>query len=583
MKTIVVKSLIVTTVFTMIGFACSDKFLDLVPTSSLRGGDNQLLTQSGLDGQLIAAYAMLNGRGMNQSTASLDWTRGSVSGGDANKGSNSGDFSTLIPFQTYQFIPTNENSNHKWRALYEGISRANSVIRSVASAAPDVSNDTKTRITGEARFLRAHYYFWLKRTFNMAPYVDESVDYGTGVEKVVNNTDLWPKIEADFKYAYDNLPEKQNAVGRANKWAAGAYLAKAYLYQKKYAEALAIFKLVITNGKNSNGVPYALVENYMDNFNAEKDNNTESIFADQAAANAGSSDNANPNLNLNFPYNTGSNGPAGCCGFFAPSFELANSFRTTAAGLPLLDGSYNTGANELKNDQGVPTSAAFTPDAGPVDPRLDFSIGRRGIPYLDWQVHPGQDWIRDQGYAGPYSPKKFVFYRTQSKKLTDGSSWTDGYPALNVNFIRFADVILMAAECEVEAGSLTEAQRYVNMIRKRAANSTYWVKTNAGANAANYVINEYPASAFASKDAARAAVQFERKLELSGEGHRFFDLVRWGTANTVLNAFITYEKGRLTSTYTDAKFTPNRDEYMPIPQDQIDLQGKTILVQNPGY
>ncbi|GAB3961905.1 RagB/SusD family nutrient uptake outer membrane protein [Spirosoma harenae] len=581
MKQPIIKGVLMTAMCSLLTFACKESFLETPATGAL--SSTQLTSRAGLDGLLISAYSQLNGRGYNQAAASLDWVRGSVSGGDGNKGSNSGDFNSLTPFQTYQLQTTAGDVGQKWLALYEGISRCNMVLRMLPSASADVSAADKTRIQAEARFLRGHYYFWLKRQFNKTPYVDESVDYGTGVEKVKNDTDLWPKIEADFKFAADNLAGAPGAVGRANKWAASAYLAKTYLYQKKYAEAKALFDQVIASGTTSTGVKYALVDNYTDIFNAAKENNSESVFADQAAANAGSSDNANPNLNLNFPYNTGSNGPAGCCGFFPPSFELGNSFRVTADGLPLLDGSYNSAANQLKTDQGVATAAAFTPDAGPVDPRLDWSVGRRGIPYLDWQVHPGQDWIRDQGFAGPYSPKKFIFYKSQDKVLTDGSSWTDGYMALNVNFIRFADVLLMAAECEIEVGSLDKARDYVNQVRARAAKSQYWVKTSAGANAANYIISPYPATQFASKESARTAVQFERKLELSGEGHRFFDLVRWGTAATVLNAFLAYESTKLPVGYAGAKFTAGRDEYLPIPQGQIDLQGKDVLAQNPGY
>ncbi len=558
--------------------SCNDKFLQIPATGQL--SNDQITSRAGIDGVLISAYSQLNARGFSQSASSNNWVRGSISGGEANKGSNSGDFNALTPFETYQLLPSSGEVNAKWNAMYEGVSRSNAVLRALTNAASDVSEDDKKRISGEARFLRAHYYFELKRAFNMIPYVDESVDYGTGIEKVPNNVDIWPKIEADFKYAYDNLTETQIAAGRANKWAAASYLAKTYMYQKKYTEAKALYDLIIPNGKTANGKKYALVANFADIFNAEKDNNEESVFAIQAAANTGSADNANPDLVLNFPYNTGSNGPAGCCGFFAPSFELANSFRVDAKGLPLLDGSYNTGANALKNDQGIDSKTAFTPDAGPVDPRLDWSVGRRGIPYLDWQVHPGLDWIRDQGFAGPYSPKKFVFYRTQSKVLTDGSSWTDGYSAINYNIIRFADVLLMAAEAEIEVGSLAKAVEYTNLVRTRAANPAGFV-TNAGKPAANYLISNY--TTFASKEAARTAVQFERKLELSGEGHRFYDLVRWGIAAPTLNAFIAYEGARLSTAYSGAKFTAGKDEYMPIPLTQIDYQGREVLKQNPGY
>ena len=584
MKNSILVGTFVTAALSLVTFACSDKFLDVPATGQLAAG--QLTSKAGLEGVLLSSYAQLNGRGaeFSRAASSFNWVRGSVSGGDANKGSNSGDAGGLTNFSTFQRFeinPSNQDVNAKWRGMYEGVTRANAVLRILPTATADVSAADKTRLSAEARFLRAHYYFELKRSFNMVPYVDESVDYGSGIELVKNDVDIWPKIEADFKFAQDNLPETQGAAGRANKWAAAAYLAKTYLYEKKYTEAKALFDQVIANGQTTNGKKYALVANYPDIFNAANDNNSESVFAIQAAVNTGDVLNSAQELDLNFPYNTGSNGPAGCCGFFAPSFELANSFRVGANGLPLLDGSYNSGANALKNDQGIQSSAAFTPDAGPVDPRLDWSVGRRGIPYLDWQVHPGLDWIRDQSYAGPFSPKKFVFYRSQDKTLTDGSSWTDGYSAINYNIIRFADVLLMAAECEIEVGSLETARTYVNRVRTRSANPATWVKTAAGANAANYVINTY-ATAFADKAAARTAVQFERKLELSGEGHRFYDLVRWGVAPTVLNAFLAYESQKLSLAYGGAKFTANRDEYFPIPQVQLDLQ-QGVLKQNPGY
>ncbi|WP_018618676.1 RagB/SusD family nutrient uptake outer membrane protein [Spirosoma luteum] len=569
-----------------ITFACKDQFLNVVPTGQLAGP--QLTTKAGLDGLLLAAYSQLNARGFTQSASSFNWVRGSISGGEANKGSNSGDFNALTPYQRYELQAASGEVNQKWQAMFEGVSRANATLRTLTSAGADVADADKKRITGEARFLRGHYYFELKRAFNMVPYIDETKDYGTGITEVGNDASIWPQIEADFKFAYDNLVETPGAAGRANKWAAASYLAKTYMYQKKYAEAKALFDLIIANGKTANGKKYGLVPQYSRVFNAEFDNNEESVFAIQAAANAGSSDNANPDLVLNFPYNTGSNGPAGCCGFFAPSFDLANSFRVDAKGLPLLtgvtekdqaNGLYNSAANQLKTDQGIDSKAAFTPDTRPVDPRLDHSLGRRGIQYLDWQPHPGLDWIRDQGFAGPYSPKKFIFYKSQDKVLTDGSSWTDGYSAINYNIIRYADVLLMAAEAEVEVGSLAKALEYVNIVRARAANPAGFVMQN-GVPAANYVISPY--ASFADKVFARSAVQFERKLELSGEGHRFYDLVRWGIAAPVLNAYLAYEAPLLPTGFLGAKFTAGKDEYMPIPQTQIDLQ-KGLFKQNSGY
>ncbi len=324
---------------------------------------------------------------------------------------------------------------------------------------------------------------------------------------------------------------------------------------------------------------YALLPKFADVFNAENDNNPESVFAIQAAANTGSTANANYDMVLNWPYNTGPSGPGNCCGFFQPSFELGNSFRTDANGLPLLDGSYNSAANELKTDQGVLSSQPFTTDAGNLDPRLDHSIGRRGIPYLDWQDHPGFDWIRDQGYAGPYAPKKYIYYKSQEGTLTDGSGWTRGYSAMNFCVIRSADVLLMAAEAEIELGNLEAGRALVNQVRARAANPASWVKRADGSNAANYVIGLYN-SPWTDAAAARTAVRFERKLELSGEGHRFFDLVRWGIAESELNAYLAYEGPKLPVALGGAQFTANKNEYYPIPQTQIDRQGTDVLKQN---
>jgi hypothetical protein len=293
--------------------------------------------------------------------------------------------------------------------------------------------------------------------------------------------------------------------------------------------------------------------------------------------------NANGFDDLNYPYNTGSDGPGNCCGFFQPSFSLANAYRTVN-GLPILTETagapdYNKDENAVKNDFKIASSAAFTEDAGPLDPRIDHTIGRRGIQYLDWIEHPGKNWIRDQTYAGPYSPKKYVYYKRQENTLTDGSSWTRGYATMNFNIIRYADVLLMAAEAEIEAGSLAKALEYVNLVRARAANPAGFVM-KGGVAEANYVISPY--SAFADKATAQKAVRMERMLELATEGHRFFDLVRWGTDVTTLNAYLGYESKFLVTKFGGASYQAT-DKYLPIPQAQIDIQGTSILKQNPGY
>jgi hypothetical protein len=563
--------------------ACNKKFLDQDTTGLLT--EEQAQSRKGAEQFLVGTYAALKGIGWEGGGS--NWVYGSIVGGEANKGSDAGDQAEIIPIQQYAPLPTNRYFNTKWESLYEGIARANATIRILNNLAEsDIAPAVKEQMTAEARFLRGYYHFEAKKLWNNIPYVDETI--GITTAKVGNTEDAWPKIMEDLNFARTTLAVLPDGVGRINKWGADAMYAKALLFQGKYTEARPIFTAVIANGITSNNIPYALAPSFHDNFNPERENiaavRAESVFSYEASINDGSGGfNANYDHILNFPYN---GGPGGCCGFFQPSFEFVNSFRTDANGLPLLDGSYNVGANQVKSDMGLESTAPFTPDAGRLDPRLDWTVGRRGIPYLDWGPHPGKSWIRDQGNGGPYAPKKMSYYRSQQGKLTDGTNWTSGLTSTNYKIIRFADVLLMAAEAEIDGGgSLETARRYVNLIRERAAKPATFVVDEDGNNAANYVIGLYN-TPWTDANVARQAVRFERKLELGMEGHRFFDLVRWGVADVELNAFLNYEKPKLSAGYGSATFTRGKNEYFPIPQDQIDLHttgGSSTLQQNPGY
>jgi hypothetical protein len=246
--------------------------------------------------------------------------------------------------------------------------------------------------------------------------------------------------------------------------------------------------------------------------------------------------------------------------FFQPTEDLANSFRTDASGLPYLD-DYNSHA--VANDQGIASNAPFTLDAGNLDPRLDWTVGRRGIPYLDWGNHPGQNWIREQSSAGPYSPKKNVYFQATKGTLGDSHTWAPGN-ANQVNIIRFADVLLMAAEAKAQLGTGDLGLSYVNQVRARAAKPASVVYTYKDAAnpmggytttpAAKYVVSQYPAGYFTGKALALKAIYFERKLELGMEGHRFFDIVRWGIAQQSLATYFGYD-GKTITDVTGAHFT----------------------------
>lgn len=562
----------------LITIACSDDFLSVGATGSL--SEAQMTSLNGIDGVLIGAYSSLNGTFGNRFESPSHWVTGSIAGGEANKGTDPGDYSSINPVQRYETDATQGDLNQLWRGRFDGVSRANSVLKLIAMS-ETLSAAEAARLSGEARLLRGHFYFDLKKHFNNVPYIDETVE-SSEISDVPNSPGVtWDTIIADFQYAFDNLPATQAQAGRVNKWAALAYLGKAKLYKKDFAGAKSAFDQVIASGVTPSGEKYALLDNYANIYNAEYDNHAEAVMDVESANNSGNVANANYFDDLNYPYNTGADGPGNCCGFFQPSFSLANAFRTVS-GLPRLNGEEFTSDKALVTDYGVEASAAFTPDAGSLDPRIDHSIGRRGIPYLDWIAHPGKAWIRDQPYAGPYSPKKYIYYKSQEGSLTDASSWTRGYALMNYTIIRFADVLLMAAEAEIEAGSLDKALGYINQVRARAANSAHWVKNPDGSNAANYDIALY--SSFPSKDFATKALRMERKLELSGEGHRFFDLVRWGTAADELNKYLPYEAAQgLVTKFGGARFTAGKNEYYPIPQTQIDIQGSDVLSQNSGY
>lgn len=588
--------------------SCSKNFLDKDPLGAFNPG--QLTNKAGANGLLIGAYHMIGGMGgaagNNWASGPSNWVFGSVAGGDSYKGSTPSDQGDIVQIETWAYNTNNPYFNQKWQAMYDGAQRANEVLR-VLPKVTDMTDVEKKVMEGEARYLRGHFHFEVKKMWNNVPYVDETITTAAGntnvpnIDEAGNYIDIWPKIEADLQFAVDNLPETQPQAGRANKSAAIAYLGKIYLYQHKYAEAKAQFDKIIPaayggagNGQTANGKPYRLV-NFEDNFNAATDNSAESIFAYQASVNDGSGTNGNHGDALNFP---NSAGPGGCCGFNNPTMSLANSYKTDADGLPLFD-TYNSAPN---------VSDPTGPYTGSLDPRIDLTMGRPGIPYLDWGPTPQNTWIRDQATNGYFSPKKNAYAKVQQNLLssTETSFWgPTQITANNVNLIRFADVLLWAAECEIEIGSADKALEYVNFVRARAADVSGWVYRNSDYDAGsgkyitrttpadNYNIGLYPAGAFGNKAYALKAIRFERKLELAMEGQRFFDLARWdnGTGTVMapeLNAFAAAEKQRPTifAINQQAAFTPQKNEYYPIPLQQIDIEnatGKVNLKQNAGY
>src|SRR3954454_21216759 len=398
----------------IIFYGCKKSYLDAQPYGQY--ALDQIKNKKGLTALLIGVYGVLDGQGVAGDaweTSAVNWATAGVAADDAYKGTDANDQPQMTEVEMYQSQPANRYFYNKWLGLYEGVSRANDVIR--LSNDPDltgVTDDEKKVFIAEARFLRGHFHFDAKRLWNKVPYI-------TDTTTVYNNSaDIWPNIEADFQYAYDNLPETQPNDRKAavNKWAAASYLAKCYMFEHKYADAKALYDLITTNGKTARGEKYALLDAYWKLFDPNYDNNAEGVFAISSAASGTVDQSGEQSLGLAFPYG----GDFGCCGFFQPSQNLVNAYKTDASGLPLFT-TFNDA--DLKSDQGVPDGGAYQPDnVTPLDPRLDWSVGRRGIYYWDWGPHPGVSWVRDQNYAGPYSPKKHIFSKKEEDVLTS-SGW----------------------------------------------------------------------------------------------------------------------------------------------------------------
>ncbi|HEY2727565.1 MAG TPA: RagB/SusD family nutrient uptake outer membrane protein, partial [Parafilimonas sp.] len=405
-------SLLAMLLISIIIYACNKK-LDLQPQGSLIGSN--VNNNSGVQGLLIGAYTLLSGednpcQNCGNGSAASNYVYGNEGADDAYKGSTPSDQPDAIPIMTWSLAQAGTSAylDEKWVTLYDGIQRANDVIRTVRLS-PDISPADTTEYVAEARFLRGFYHFEGKKMWNNFPYVDENISYANGnldVPNYVNGAyiDIWPNIDADLSYAVNNLPGTQPNIGRINKWGAMAFLAKAYLYQLKYDSALALFNQIILNGTTSSGVSYALEPNYESNFNPAQKNGSESVFAVQASVNDGSSTstnggNGNTGDELNFPYNHG----PGCCGFDNPSWNLVQAYKTNANGLPFLDGSFNNAP--LVSD---PSSLW----KGTVDPRLDWCVGRPGKPYFDWGTIDST-WVRDAPNDGYFVPMKNSYAKSQ--------------------------------------------------------------------------------------------------------------------------------------------------------------------------
>lgn len=544
---------------------CSD-FLDMNPNGIL--DEESVSGVEQLDKLVISAYSML-GNDHYDIPFNL-WPYGNVRSDDAYKGGR--DESDIQDFHFYE-TSSNITANFGepdglWYNCYIAISRANNALRSLNNVSEQDFPNKKIRI-GECRFIRGHFYFLLKVLFKSIPYIDETVaieDYGTISNITLSNDELWQKIADDFKAAYDNLPESQGTdVGRANKYSAAAYLAKTYLYKayrqdEKHnvteinAEDL---KQVLTFSNEVMSSDYGLEDDFAYNFlPGSYENGKESLFAIQHSTDDGTLyGRLNFSDALNVPMKF-----SGSCDFQKPSQNLVNAYKTVN-GLPEFS-DYN--------------KADYNANTDKVDPRLYHTVALPGVPYkYDKKNIFDESWTRNKAVYGLYSSLK------ENVALNDPSSvLIDPFRANTKNkiVIRYADVVLMRAEALIELDREKEALPLINEIRERAKKSTGLIDYAENVDIALYVDN---VNCNWTKPYAREALRWERRLELAMESQRFFDLVRWGIADSVINTFYKEEAPKRTY-YEDAHFEKNRAEYVPIPQQQINFS-KQVYKQNYGY
>jgi starch-binding outer membrane protein, SusD/RagB family len=552
-------------------FSSCKKELDYKPTGALSSAD--LTSPTAIDGLVTAAYAAI-GNGDMIGPIYSNWAYGSVRSDDAYKGGGgTGDVGEIDAMEHYNLVTPNMDAFvfRTWKNLFKSIGRANVALRAVSSLNDAAFPQKKSRLA-ELRFLRGHSYFTMKRLYKNIPIFDENASDAdiltTGND--LSNDASWDKIAADFQYAVDNLPANQTEIGRANKTAAQAYLAKVKLYQAytqgathgvtgitqaKLTEVINLTQAVISSGK------YALSADIANNFLAETENSPESVFAIQFTINDGTTaGRMSFEDGLNYPHGAPQ---YGCCGFHAPSQNLVNANTTDANGLP----NFTTFNNSIAN------LATAT-----VDVRLDHTVGIDGHPYKYDNTKPfSNSWVRDPGVYGNFHSMRYQQLATSPSYFKLGPFMGTAH---NYDIIRYDDVLLMQAEAYIETNQPLLALPLINLIRNRAAASTGRLKKIDGSFASNYNVKPYTAAGW-TQAYARTALQWERRLEFATEGERFFDLVRWGIAAPTLNAYITVEKTRRTFLST-AVFTAGRDEYLPIPQSEITFTNG-LYKQNPGY
>lgn len=529
--------------------------------------DTQVLNPKYVDNLVISAYAgWISIEDINSSFSMWNYD---VRSDDAYKGGNGtedGDVFHALEI-SQGIMTTNWNISDMWDRLYKVLSRANAAL----AVLEDMDSSTyplRNQRIAEMRFLRAHGHFLLKRLYKNIPFAMDAKmspeEYNDLENTKYTNDEGWQLIIDDFEYAFNNLPVLQDEVGRPNRAAATAYLAKTYMYKAyrqddpksnqvtgiDHDDLMQVVKYTEPSLMAASGC--ALEPDFHNNFRPEPifENGCESIWAMQYSFNDGTNHgNCNWSYGLIVPNIPGVTD--GGCDFYKPTQNLVNAFKTDENGHPFFN-TFNDKDYNLTSDY--------------ADPRLFLTVGMPGTPYMfnkDFIMDKSATWSRSNGLYGYYVTLK-QNVDPESEFLVKGGWW--GSP-MNRIVLRYADILLLRAEALVQLNQkISEAIDIVNTIRTRARQSVGMISDYEQLYGVRMKINPYNGSY--GQDEALKIVKFERRLELAMESERFFDLVRWGEADQVLNKYYADEADNC-AIYSTANFTPNKNEYLPIPFSQL--------------
>ncbi|RAJ16427.1 putative outer membrane starch-binding protein [Olleya aquimaris] len=484
-----IKYLIASLAF-LTSISCTDDFIDRDTVYSI-DSENYFNSESDYYNALIGAYDMLQSSYVNVLLGEIA-SNNTLCGGES--------ATDVIGFQQIDDMihtPVNSNLKDVWNWMFAGVNRANYIMEF-----QDKTNfPGKEIIIAETRFLRAYYYFELVKWFGPVPLKETRFELGdeTSIPRSPVS-EVYALIEADLQYAVDNLDYTAPQVGRVTKGAAQALLGKAYLFQDKFSAAASILENLILNG------PYDLVTDYDTIFENEGENGIESVFEVQ--------------------YTDVEGAGFGC--------------------LQCSEGNVAVGFSGVRNYNGPLFTSGFSFNVPTQDVVDEFEAGdnRKDVAILDieaWSASTGASYGTGYEHTGYFNRKYLP--RVRSSQAQGDLNLTNPN---NYRAIRFADVLLMAAEAFNRGGiDDTKAQNFLNRVRERAFGNTSNNVSLTGTALTN-------------------AIYHERRVELVGEGHHFFDLVRTGRGTQIPG------------------FTPNKNELFPIPIEEIQFSNGNWQ-QNPGY